>query len=943
MGMNKNNCLVLICVLSLAFVAAATPAPIGEYRPDPKLHLRDNQSWRPAPKLGNALTVEYVFVPRDVALLPPGKATGYGRSLLNVGSGYYSGFRLVAVHGMAGLMAPSFNVGRPKGGSVNVRGTALFVPDVTNQLIVTWNGKTAQLTLNGRPAGGGACAAVWTPPENDFLGVGYNNYGIDALPQNAVRVRFWDRVLTDAEIAAEDIYRDRPRPPEMRLQDILSSAIDGVTLDGQTAADLERLTAGVTIPAALKGVYDRLLADLKLREGQTAWGDDALADDDGRPRHRPVPPAPTPGRTVFVAPDGDDAAAGTEAAPLKTLVAARDRVRAIRRAGLPAGGVAVCLRGGTYPMTETLKLTEADAGEPGKPVVWTAWREERPVLDGGFRVTGFVAATAPDALARLSKSVHGKVLVADVKAAGYDALAPQTPYGDGARGADLRITDLYFNGRPLNLARQPNDGWYTVGTCLDGTNHVFAPADVGDLACWTKAREPELMAFGYWKYFWADVTVEVDEVDVAKGTVRIHDRGTYTEPKEGQTFRFVNALAALDEPGEWFLDRTSGRLYVYPTAAEGTYVLSRFGEAFVDLAKTHDVRLEGLTLQYGRRHGVTMTDCSRVTFAGNVVRRFGGAGVLAPNLRESLVAGNLLHTFGHTALDTSAGDRRTLTPGGLVIANNEIWETGRAQRTYTPGIRANGVGIEILHNHVHDIPSSAIMPGGNDHYVGWNLVERVVTESDDQGGIDMWGDPTWAGTRMCWNIWRDIGGVGYGTFPAGRAGIRLDDAISGMSIYGNRFVNSSKGHFGGVQIHAGRFNRVENNLFVGGGVGVSFSVWSPDRWDAYFRRDSVRAWMYRNVNAAAEPYASAYPHLAQIAAAPMTNEVWRNVFAEVGTVLRNAPGPTNLRGNVKVASAAEAESAFGRLRHLRPLPPEREIGSYAEPHLDRARRNDRAD
>ena len=922
---------------------AAVTSPLCDYAPNPKLHLRDNQTWRPAPKLGNALTVEYVFVPRDVALLPPGKSTGYGRSLLNVGSGYYSGFRLIAVSGMAGLMSPSFSVGRPKGGSVNVRGNGLFVPDVTNQLIVTWNGKAAQFTLNGRPAGGGACEAAWTPPENDFLGVGYNNYGIDALPQNAVRVRIWNRVLTDAEIAAENIYRNRPLPPEMKLQDILSTAIDGVTLDGQTSAELERLTAGVKIPPALKGVYERLLADLRLREGKVSWGEDAFADDDGRPRHRPVPPAPTPGRALFVAPDGDDAAAGTEAAPLKTLTAARDRVRAIRKAGLPAGGVAVCLRGGTYPMTETLALTDEDSGEPGKPVVWTAWRGERPVLDGGFRVTGFAVATAADALARLPQAAHGKVLVADVKAAGYDALAPQSPYGDGARGSDQRITDLYFNGRPLSLARQPNDGWYTVGTCSDVTSHEFAPVGVGDLGRWAKTREPELMAFGYWKYFWADVTVEVDAVDVAKGTVRIRDRGTYTPPKTGQTFRFVNALAALDEPGEWFLDRKAGRLYVYPAAAEGTYVLSRFGEAFIDLAKAHDVRIEGLTLQYGRRHGVTMANCSGVTFAGNVVRRFGGTGVLAPNLRESLFVGNVLHTFGHTALDTSSGNRRTLTPGGLVIANNEIWETGRAQRTYTPGIRANGVGIEILHNHIHDIPSSAIMPGGNDHYVGWNLVERAVTESDDQGGIDMWGDPTWAGTRMCWNIWRDIGGAGYGTFPAGRAGIRLDDAISGMMIYGNRFENSSKGHFGGVQIHAGRFNRVENNLFAGGVCGVSFGVWSPDRWDWYFQRDDVRVWLYKNVNAAVEPYAGHYPHLAALATAPMTNLVWRNVFAEVGSTFRNAPPATDIRGNVKVASAAAAEAAFGRLAHLRPLPPAGEIGTYPDPALDRARRSDRMD
>jgi hypothetical protein len=64
----------------------------------------------------------------------------------------------------------------------------------------------------------------------------------------------------------------------------------------------------------------------------------------------------------------------------------------------------------------------------------------------------------------------------------------------------------------------------------------------------------------------------------------------------------------------------------------------------------------------------------------------------------------------------------------------------------------------------------------------------------------------------------------------GRAGIRLDNAISGFQIDHNIFERCSDANFGGVQINGGKDNIVENNLFIDCAKGVSMHLWKPEVW-----------------------------------------------------------------------------------------------------------------
>ena len=75
----------------------------------------------------------------------------------------------------------------------------------------------------------------------------------------------------------------------------------------------------------------------------------------------PAAAAAVPGdNDLFVSPDGDDSAAGTVGAPLRTVSAAKEKLKALKNAGEDYGHVHVWLRGGRYEFADTLYFTADD-------------------------------------------------------------------------------------------------------------------------------------------------------------------------------------------------------------------------------------------------------------------------------------------------------------------------------------------------------------------------------------------------------------------------------------------------------------------------------------------------------------------------------------------------------------------------------------------------------
>ena len=556
----------------------------------------------------------------------------------------------------------------------------------------------------------------------------------------------------------------------------------------------------------------------------------------------------------------------------RSLEDARDYVRREKAKGLPEGGLVVVLTG-EIRVSQTLELDERDSGEPGRPVVW---RGEGAVLDGGFRIRNW------------QPGARRGEWIADLKRGGCAAsCAPFEPFGAQVNNDDT-VTELLFrNGRPLPLAREPNEGWYEISEVVDRTNRVFRARGI-DFAKWGGAEGEDGYAHGFWTQFWADEATTFS-VDPLARTIRLGagKAGYWTIPVTNHNFRLAGCAAALDRPDEWYLDRKAGVLHVMTSGGrpEGEYVFCETAQPFFRLRGVSHVLFEGLRCQYGRGDCLVADAAAEVSLAGCTISGFGGWGVWMTRAKGASVVRSRLFHFGHGAAKLEGGRRADLTSGENVFADNDVHDTGLVQLTYSPGLLLLGVGGRVERNRFHDMPSSALRLGGNDHLVESNVVERCVLVSDDQGALDIFGNPTYLGIRIVRNVWRDIGGGGPYA-PCGQSGVRFDDYVSGLVVSGNVFDNCSKAGFGGVQINGGRCNVIEDNVFTRCPYALSMTLMKEQVWNRRWER------IGREEKYVAEArWCERYPVLGGLRDAPQANVLRRNRVFGCRALLRgDKPG-----------------------------------------------------
>ena len=879
------NKLFLIACACGAQAALAGGEPVLDLAFDTNEVRTAASTAKPAlPLTTNVLSVAYWVCPLDWRTHSCSSAWEKvaSRVVLSDGSGYFDGFR-TGLEGH-GSYRPFINIGgEPK--RTGFSASKSIPCEQWAHVAWTWNGAQVACYVNGEPSGSWPCALPLTPPKDRRCVVGRTGYGMPPLPCRLETVKVWDRALEQSEI-------------------------DEMTL----ARFPERHAA-------------RLTEQKRWAEARAVY---AGLDDWKGPRHdakrieprRPVGPLPQTAHVLYVAPTGSDAAVGTKDAPFATWRAAAGAVRKLR-AGGATGGATVFFRGGSYRVRETVELGAADAGTADFPVVYAAFPGERPVFTGMDDLAKWEPVTDPAVLKRLpTDAARRNVRVCDLKAAGVDFPARSPSRGWGF--PEPPLPDLYADGTRLLPARYPNDGFLHATNVVDKTNCVFrADAAAGDLAAW--AAEPELMGCGYWVWCWADFTVPL-KADPAAGTFTITPKLKWPMAASWNpnlNYFLCNALPALDREGEWHLDTATGRLYAWLPAGARRMTVSGFEKPFLTLTDVHHLRIEGLTFTGGRGRALVARNCSGLVFARNQVRDFGGEGVRFANLRDAAIWGNVFSGFGYAALDISGGDRRTLTASGIRLENNEIAFTSRHMRTYTPGLRLHGCGTKVVYNHFHDILSSAMRLEGNDFLISMNLVEDVVKESGDQGGVDIYNNPSYLGNVYSYNIWRNVGCHGHG-----QAGIRFDDRISGQVVYGNRFDDASDGtHFGGVQMNGGRRNVIDNNVFTRCAIGVSGGGYEGARWRDGFASPEFREKLERQVNIYAPPYTTRYPGCETLKdELHPVNFLERNVFVGDGVLLRGSSW-NQLRRNWRFAACPDLDE-LARETCFDPLPPESEIGTY---------------
>ena len=444
-------------------------------------------------------------------------------------------------------------------------------------------------------------------------------------------------------------------------------------------------------------------------------------------------------------------------APFKTLEQAQRAVRGVNKS--MKEDINVYLHEGTYQLTSTLRLSNADGGTNGHYVRYMAAPGETPLVTGGIPVNGWELFDAEKNI-WCAKDVVG------------------------------RFRQLYVNGKKAIRARHPNvkpngDHYFNRLAKVDTTGRAFDvyTDQIKKLENIKKSEIHVMVA-------WADQTLRIDDVKYNGNTCKIIPQdpertrlfrraypmlGTafMSNPPKQQCYYLENDMSLLDMEGEWYLDEDTNTLYYMPREGENmstANVVAPNIETLIEVKgestkdKVQNISFSGIVFahtNYLRPSNEGFLNLQAGQFAVNVVEDWRGllksnefmlwhpsAGIEVTNASRVIFEDNIFTQMAATGLDFTSGTNDTRIEGNVFteIGGSSI-SVGKfapdslteIHKGYNPSDKdeictRDTVKNNYVHNTTNEIQGGVPILGGYPRYI---VIEHNEVSYANYSGISV--------------------------------------------------------------------------------------------------------------------------------------------------------------------------------------------------------------